>query len=69
MGLKDIAEGGPFDMAVAVRLLALKVALLTGEILPADALTMDAPDAGATLDSAAPAKKGKPAVKKEVEAE
>lgn len=68
MTLKDIAEGAPFDMAVVVRLLALKVALLTGEILPADALTMDASDAGATLDSAAPAKKGKP-VKKEVEAE
>lgn len=68
MNLKEIADGGSFDMAVAVRLLALKVGLLTGEI-PANAVTMDAPEAGATLDSAAPvAKKGK-AAKKEAEAE
>ncbi len=67
LDLKQIAEGGSFDVTAAVRLLALKVAMLNGEIPAANAATMDAPEAGATLDSAAPAKKGK--AKKEAEAE
>ena len=50
MDLKHIAEGGPFDIVQAVRLLAAKVGALTGEV-PA-LTTMDAADAGATLDEA-----------------
>lgn len=64
LDLKQIAEGGAFDVTAAIRLLALKVAMLNGEL---PAVTMDAPEAGATLDSAAPAKKGK--AKKEAEPE
>jgi hypothetical protein len=51
MDLKQIADGGPFDVAVAIRLLAAKVGALTGE-LPAPA-TMDAGDAGAMLERSA----------------
>lgn len=50
MSLRHIAEGGSFDVAAAIRLLAAKVGALTGEV-PALA-TMDAADAGATLDEA-----------------
>lgn len=50
MDLKHIAEGGPFDIVQAVRLLAAKVDVLTGSN-PALA-TMDAANAGATLDEA-----------------
>ena len=69
MDLKHIAEGGSFDVAAAIRLLAAKVGALTGEV-PALA-TMDAADAGATLDerggaSAAGSAK-KPAGKKKAE--
>ncbi len=65
--LKHIAEGGSFDVTAAIRLLALKVAILNGEIPATNAATMDAPEAGATLDSAASVKKGK--AKKVAEAE
>jgi hypothetical protein len=50
MTLKHIAEGGSFDLVQAIRLLAAKVDALTGEN-PALS-TMDAADAGATLDEA-----------------
>ena len=48
MNLKHIADGGAFDVAAAIRLLATKVGALTGEI-PAQA-NMDGAGAGATLD-------------------
>ena len=48
MDLKHIADGGAFDVAAAIRLLAAKVGALTGEI-PAQA-NMDGAAAGATLD-------------------
>jgi hypothetical protein len=48
MNLKHIAEGGAFDVAAAIRLLATKVGALTGEI-PALA-NMDGGGTGATLD-------------------
>lgn len=68
MNLKDIAEGGSFDVAAAIRLLALKVGVLNGELPGAmNAATMDAPEAGAMLESGAPARKSK--VKKAAETE
>lgn len=48
MNLKHIADGGAFDVAAAIRLLATKVGMLTGEV-PAQA-NMDGAGAGATLD-------------------
>jgi hypothetical protein len=68
MSLRHIAEGGSFDVAAAIRLLAAKVGALTGEV-PAPA-TMDAADAGATLDGGVSAIAGakKPGGKKKIDA-
>ena len=54
MTLKEVADGAPFDVATIVRLLAGKVDGLTGagdETGPGEA-TMDAGEAGATLEGA-----------------